>query len=40
MVKELVKVLILLYFTVALSFATYLSLDGNEWNAINHNKCN
>jgi hypothetical protein len=40
MMRALVTTLLSLYFTVGLSFAEYLSLDGNEWTAISHNKCN
>jgi hypothetical protein len=40
MAKALVTVLLSLCFIINLSFAVYLSLDGNEWTAISHNKCN
>ncbi|CAK9253539.1 unnamed protein product, partial [Sphagnum jensenii] len=38
MAKALVTVLLSLCFIINLSFAVYLSLDGNEWTAISHNK--
>lgn len=39
MFKTLLKVLLTVYLTLGLSFAEYLSLDGNQWNAINQNQC-
>jgi hypothetical protein len=39
MMKSLELFIFLLYFKVDYCFGTYLSLDGNEWTAISHNKC-
>jgi hypothetical protein len=38
--RALVTTLLSLYFIIDSSLAVYLSLEGNEWTAISHNKCN
>jgi hypothetical protein len=37
---KFVNFLILINLNFILSFATFLSLNGNEWTAINQNQCN